>query len=68
MTSRPNNTDLEKGNTGPIDPFPRVNTIETPPPTSGHGSAADDRTIVDDDKEDEIDAPGEPKLSEKVEQ
>lgn len=71
MTSRPNatlnNLDLEKGNTGPIDPFPRVNTIETPPPTSGHASA-DDRTIVDGDMKDEVDAPGEPKLSEKVEQ
>ncbi|KAG8933240.1 hypothetical protein FRC01_010229 [Tulasnella sp. 417] len=72
MTSRPNatlnNADLEKGKPTPIDPFPRVNTLETPPPTSGHASAADDKTIVDDDGQNEVDAPGEPKLSEKVEQ
>ncbi|KAG8938133.1 hypothetical protein FRC00_000561, partial [Tulasnella sp. 408] len=72
MTSRPNttpnNADLEKGNTVPTNPFPRVNTIVTPPHTLGHGSAADDRTIVDDDKEDEFEAPEEPKLSEKGEQ
>ncbi|KAG8918132.1 hypothetical protein FRC00_012819, partial [Tulasnella sp. 408] len=72
MTSRPNvtlnNADLEKGNTTPGGPFPQLNTIVTPRRTSDHGGTADDKTIGDDDKQDEADTPGEPKLSGSVEQ
>ncbi|KAG8933239.1 hypothetical protein FRC01_010228 [Tulasnella sp. 417] len=72
MTSRPkaapNAVDLEKGKTAPIDPFSRANTIVTPPPPPGHANVADDRSIVDDDKQDGTDTHEEPELSETVEQ
>ncbi|KAG9051619.1 hypothetical protein FS837_000006 [Tulasnella sp. UAMH 9824] len=72
MTPRPNatqnDTDLEKGNTTPVDPFPQLNTIVTPSRTSDHGSIADDKTIGDDDKQVGVDTPGKPNLSKIVEQ
>ncbi|KAG9051620.1 hypothetical protein FS837_000007 [Tulasnella sp. UAMH 9824] len=74
MTSRPNvtqglnNADLEKGNTTPVDPFPQVDTIVTPPRTADHGSFADDKMIGNDDEQDEVHTPREPNLSGSVEQ